>query len=224
MRRIDSSALKPADVLMCMGSNRVVSWLLRNIDRGCYSHGTVFVGPGVLGPEIARQVVAEARPREGFWAISLERLQGYSLYIDAYRPTRAGKELPEPAVTRVVDAAAGLVARGGFYDIPYAAVLVTLGWLTERGSAGRDRAHHLLHLLNRVVDRRDRGMVCTEFVYRCFLEAGIPLEVDRARATVRPESVLPSDLEGSRSLGFLGRLYGPDDAPWPAAAGGGLSP
>ena len=216
MRRIDAGALQPADVLMCMGSNPVLSWLLRNVDRGCYSHGTLYAGPGALRSEAADKVVAEARPGEGIWGATLEELQEHASYIDAYRFRWDELADPEGAPDRVVAAAANYVAGGGSFDIPYSVALVALGSVTAPQTEAREKAFEWLHRFNTARDGDSTSMVCTEFVYRCFLDAGVAIQVDPG--TVYPESVIPSDFEHSASFRFLGRIYGPDDAPWPAAA------
>lgn len=173
---IGPEALRPGDVLLMLGA-APSSRLIALVDGGDYSHSAIFDGADVLG------CVAEG-------VVSLPLAQFMTeddlVLLDAWRHVSAdGVALGDPGRP-----AAPVLAKARAYldaHVPYALHdLYLMGLLTViRRLPPTEAERELLWLaINGLAALADavapdwrRGMTCSEYVYRCFTEAGCTIPI-----------------------------------------------
>lgn len=179
------TALRPGDVLLMLGT-APSSRLIALVDGGDYSHSAIFDGENVLGC-VAEGVVSQP--------IGQFMTEDDLVYLDAWRHVSAeGAALGDPG-----QPAAPVLARARDYldaHVPYALHdLYLMGLLTvirrlPSSEVERELIWLAINGLAAVADLVDpdrrRGMTCSEYVYRCFTEAGYGIPIAGAFS-------LPSD-------------------------------
>lgn len=193
--------LRAGDVLLSQGNAPLSRWMAWNAECP-YSHAAIMVTP--------ERFVEAAPPRVRCRSIGeLTQARRRPRFVDVYRPVNPdGTELSVDQGRCIANHA-----------------LRWVGWPFARAKMAWLALQILLqHKFGRMhwrlpAPRHDRGVSCTEFVYRVLREAiDVELASPRSRPIRLPAGVITTDLCHSRSLRACGRLV-LDSAPLDAGAG-----
>ena len=199
--RIDKADLHPGDVLLSRGPD-ALSDFVANLDGGIYSHAALWYD------ENGDKGVVEVT-RTGVHIRSLADIEEEQPYIDVYRFTKKDGAVthelgPEPYEAKpVLSAAHAIVTEGGQYAYDQLLMGALVIWTSKRPKQLwlRIAARIVLALIERwileqIVQKEKKGMVCTQVVCSSFWDAdpadrryGIGIRIDGSRSLPVPATL-----------------------------------
>ncbi|MCL9780718.1 hypothetical protein M9194_04610 [Vibrio sp. S4M6] len=169
-KEIKINEVQAGDVLLSYGGDRSwISWLIKQIDGGDYSHAAFFDG---------ECIIQAGGPDTGVHAVSLQDQVDSQEYVDVYRfKSDSGIPFSQPdwPVSPVIDRARSYLGKDYATNQLYlVGVLIVLRKMpiTHIGKKfTRTIISGMYILLNKLLAKKTKAVVCSELVYRAFYEA-----------------------------------------------------
>lgn len=191
---IQAADLKAGDVLLYHGT-ALVSDLIRLFDGSDYSHAAIYDGANIA-EAVGSGVVSDSV------VLSIEG----AAFVDVFRfRSSTGQGLDDPAygAQPIIDRINYYVAEGDRYAYEEIFLLAFLaatrrlpvvGWIPGLGKILRTFLDNAVDVLNKIIAGGKEPMICSELVYRCYVEAGGKYKINIVGADLLMQSSIHDSL------------------------------
>ncbi len=167
--------LKEGDILLYHGTDTWMAWFIQFVDGTPYNHASIYMGNGYTGEVLNN---SEGLVKDKLNATGCQ-------YLTAMR---FNPPVPIPALDPVLGVADNYIKNGATYATSQA-ILAGILCLTKRipmSPSAEILVQTVLNLassiINQITSSGKRSMICSEFTYRCYEEAGPDYGISLAAA------------------------------------------